>query len=72
MLLFRSEEHVERWLAVRGLPPGATFPLEQGWRLADAWYGDRMSPSWRPRTGAEAQAVLDSVGLSGSFWRLPD
>ena len=71
MLLFRSEEHVGRWLAATGLPPGATLPLEQGWRLAGAWYAGRMSPSWRARTTAEAQAVLDGVGLTGPFWRLP-
>jgi hypothetical protein len=38
--------------------------------LARRWYGDRLSPHWRPRTLQESQAILDSVGLTGDFWRL--
>ncbi len=63
MRLFRSEEHV------RGAV-GAIFPLEQCWRLAQAWYGSRMDPAFAGRTTAEAQAILEGVGLTGDFWRL--
>jgi hypothetical protein len=38
--------------------------------LAQRWYGNRLAPDWRPRTLAESQAILDSVGLTGEFWRL--
>jgi hypothetical protein len=38
--------------------------------LARRWYGDRLDRDWRPRTLAESQAILDSVGLTGEFWRL--
>ena len=38
--------------------------------LARRWYGNRMAPDWRPRTLEESQAILDSVGLTGDFWRL--
>ena len=38
--------------------------------LAERWYGDRLSPDWRPRTLEQSQAILDSVGLTGDFWRL--
>ncbi len=58
MLLFRSEEHVERWCAVNGLPRGATLTPEQGWQLARAWYGNRMDPDYRRKTVEEAEAVL--------------
>ena len=40
-------------------------------RLARRWYGDRLSPDWRPRTREQSQAILDEVGLTGEFWRLP-
>jgi Alkylmercury lyase len=70
MLLFRSEEHVGRWTERRGNSKGATLSPEQGWRLAKAWYEDRLSPDWRRRTPDEAQAVFDSIGLVGAFWRL--
>ena len=62
MRLFRSEEQ---------LPDGgASMPVDQLWRLARAWYGDRLDPDWRPRTRDESQAVLASLGLTGEFWEL--
>jgi len=69
MLLFRSEEHVERWLA--GRPPGATLPVTKLAELGYAWWHDRLAPGWRPHTRDENQAILDELGLSGEFWRLP-
>jgi hypothetical protein len=70
MLLFRSEEHRDAWLSARGLRHGATLSVKQQWDLARIWYGDRMSPDWRRRTPEEAQAVFDSLGLTGPFWKL--
>ncbi|HSL65492.1 MAG TPA: hypothetical protein VK874_12630 [Gaiellaceae bacterium] len=69
MNLFRSEEHVARWLA--GREPGATIPLVQLGDLAHAWWGDRLDPGWRPHSREQNQAILDAVGLVGEFWRLP-
>jgi hypothetical protein len=69
MNLFRSEEHIERWLGDRR--PGATLAVATLSRLAHAWWGDRLSPAWRPRTRAESQAILAGLGLRGEFWRLP-
>jgi hypothetical protein len=45
-------------------------PLEQAWRLAQAWYGDRLTPQWRRRAEKESQALLASVGLTGPAWQL--
>jgi hypothetical protein len=70
MLLFRSEEHLQRWRAERDLPYGVTFSLEQQWKLARIWYSDRADPDWRRRTPEEAEAVFQDVGLTGSFWKL--
>lgn len=69
MNLFRSGEHVERWLA--GREPGATIPVKTLVRLAVRWWSDRLAPGWRPHTREQNQAILDEVGLTGSFWRLP-
>jgi len=68
MLIFRSEDHVARWLA--GRPAGATIPIVTLADLATAWWGNRLSPDWRPRTREENQAILDRLGLAGPFWRL--
>ena len=70
MLLFRSEEHAERWRRARWLEPGAFLTVEQLWALARAWYGDKLEPGWRRKTPSEAQATLDGIGLTGPFWRL--
>lgn len=68
MLVFRSEAHVDRWLA--GREGGATIPIAKLAQLANAWWGDRLAPEWRPRTREENQAILDRLRLTGPFWRL--
>ena len=70
MLLFRSEEHLQRWREERELPTGTTFPVAQQWRLAQSWYAGRAEPQWRRRTPEEAQALFASVGLTDPFWEL--
>jgi hypothetical protein len=71
MELFRSEEHIEQWLASRDFGPGRTVGIDTVLRLARAWYADPRAPTWRPRSRDESQAVLASVGLTGDFWTLP-
>ena len=68
MNLFRSEEHVDRWLGAR--PPGATIPVTTLSALAHAWWGDRLAPTWTPHSREQNQAILDGLGLDGDFWRL--
>jgi hypothetical protein len=69
MNLFRSEEHVVRWTA--GREGGETIPVAKLSELAHAWWSDRLAPDWRPHTREQNQAILDSLGLTGPFWRLP-
>lgn len=68
MLLFRSEGHVETWLA--GRARGEIIPVLKLVELAYAWWGDRLDPDWRPHAHESNQAILDGLGLAGSFWRL--
>ena len=70
MLAFRSEEHVERWCRSRRIDAGAVLSPELQWRLAEAWYSDRLTPDWRRRTPEEAEALFARLGLSSDFWRL--
>ena len=68
MLLFRSEDHVDNWLG--GRPRGEVISVLKLAELANAWWGDRLDPDWRPHTREQNQAILDRLGLTGPFWRL--
>lgn len=68
MSLFRSEEHIQRWLGTRD--PGAVIPVAKLNELAHAWLSDELAPDWRPRSNEQDQAILDKLELTGEFWRL--
>ena len=68
MNLFRSGEHVRRWLGDR--EPGVTLPITTLAALAQAWWSDRLTPGWAPHTREQNQAILDRLGLTGDFWAL--
>ena len=68
MNLFRSEEHIARWLGTRG--PGATIPVAKLAQLAFAWWDDRLAPDWEPHSREENVAILERLGLTGEFWEL--
>ncbi|MBV8256419.1 MAG: hypothetical protein JOZ56_05610 [Actinobacteria bacterium] len=68
MNLFRSEEHVARWL--EGREPGATIAVTTLSELAHAWWDDRIAPDWRPHAREQNAAILERLGLVGPFWEL--
>jgi hypothetical protein len=61
---------VNRWLLRHGYDPGETVGVTQVCELAYAWWNDRLDSGWRPHTRGQNQAILEEVGLNGSFWRL--
>lgn len=69
MNLFRSEEHIARWLG--GRAPGATISAAKLSELAQAWWNDRISPDWVPHSREQNEAILERLGLRNEFWRLP-
>ena len=69
MNLFRSGEHVTRWPV--GRAPGATIGVDLLCDLAQAWWGDRLSPAWEPHTREQNAKILQDLGLTGPFWSLP-
>ena len=72
MLLFWSEEHVEKWCGDWNLPRGSVLSLDQCWRMAEEWYGpDRREPERRRRTVDETETLFTELGLTSPFWRLP-
>lgn len=70
MLLFRSEEHVMHWCKTWGQEPGAVFPLETGWALAQTWYHDRLESNSRRKTSDEIRTTFKDLGFIEPFWDL--
>lgn len=70
MLLFRSEEMVNRWCKAWKLPRGSILSPSKCWALAREWYHDRRDPKWRRRTVDEAHALFAQLGLTGDAWKL--
>lgn len=44
--------------------------LREEMKLAQLWYGDRLSTKWRPKAAGEAESVFREVGHVGEFWKL--
>jgi hypothetical protein len=68
MLLFRSEKHVGRWCAGRGVPRRPTVFPHQLWQLALVWYENRLTVESRRPDAAEMVEVFKTLGLEGPFW----
>ncbi len=67
MLVFRSEEHVGRWID-SGHPEGERMTLDQLWALSKEWFAGRHLLEWKKRTAEESEELLRGVGLTGAFW----
>ena len=61
---------MRRWSEESGIAVGAVFTLDALWRLAEPWFRDRLSPTWRRPTLDEAHTIFAAAGLTGPFWRL--
>jgi hypothetical protein len=68
MNIFRSEEHIARWLG--GRDPGLSIGVTKLSELAHAWWGDRVAADWRPHTREQNQAILSRLELTDDFWQL--
>jgi len=68
MLLFRSEENVDRWCAARSLPKRPVIKLDQLWHLAQTWYGNRLTVESRRPAAEEMTRIFAAIGLEGPFW----
>lgn len=68
MLFFRSEERVAEWCRRNGVPLRPILTLDQLWRLAVAWYDNRLDPEARRPKPAEMRQIFGGIGLRGPFW----
>lgn len=70
MLLFQSEEWVDKWCKRRNLERGETLSIQQVWELSKLWYGNRMSLEYHGRSMEQVAEIFDNTGLKSEFWHL--
>ncbi|MBE7436445.1 MAG: hypothetical protein HS100_21190 [Anaerolineales bacterium] len=68
MLLFRSEEWVDKWCKRNDLERGEMLNIQQVWELSKLWYGNRMSPEYHGRSMEQVAEVFRQAGLMSKFW----
>ncbi|KAA0265751.1 MAG: hypothetical protein EDM79_16575 [Chloroflexi bacterium] len=68
MLLFRSEEWVDKWCTRNNLERGEMLNIQQVWELSKLWYGNRMSLEYHGRSMEQVAEVFRQVGLMSKFW----
>lgn len=68
MLLFRSEENVNRWCEAKGLPRRPLVSLEQLWQMSVIWYANRLTAESRRPAADEIVPIFARFGLTGPFW----
>ena len=68
MLLFRSEEHVDRWCQAHDVPKRPIISLDQLWHLAVTWYGNRLTVESRRPGADEMVDIFAGIGLEDPFW----
>ncbi len=70
MLLFQSEEWVDKWCKRNHLERGEILSLQQVWELSKLWYGNRMSLDYHGRSMEQVAEVFKQAGLVSKFWYL--
>jgi hypothetical protein len=70
MLLFQSEEWIEKWCKRNNLERGEVLSVNQVWELSKLWYYNRLSIDYHGRTVEQAEEIFKHAGLMAAFWHL--
>jgi hypothetical protein len=68
MLLFQSEEWIERWYQRNHFERGETITVQRAWELSKLWYGERLSLDYHGRSREQVAEIFGRVGLTSKFW----
>jgi hypothetical protein len=68
MLLFRSEEWIEKWCQRNDLARGEILTINQVWELSKLWYHNRLSLDYRGRSAEQVAKIFKQTGLTSEFW----
>jgi len=68
MLLFQSEEWIDRWCKRNKLERGETLSVAQVWNLSKLWYHNRLSVDYHGRSVEQVAEIFKQAGLTSAFW----
>jgi len=68
MLLFQSEEWIDKWCKRKNLERGEVLTLHQVWELSKLWYDNRLSLEYHGRSTEQVAEIFEKVGLKSKFW----
>lgn len=71
MLLFESEQHIDRWSDSHRIAKGDVQSITRIWEFSRVWYGNHLNPEWKKWTAEEAQHIFDRFELRGPIWKIP-
>jgi len=72
MLLFRSEEWIDKWCKRNNLKRGEVLTLNQAWELSKLWYANRLSLDYHGRSPEQAEEIFKQVSLTSKFWYIKE
>jgi hypothetical protein len=68
MLLFRSEEWIDKWCKRNDLERGEVLTIQRVWELSKLWYANRLSVEYRGRSVEQVAEIFRQAGLTSKFW----
>jgi hypothetical protein len=68
MLLFQSEEWIDKWCNRNHLERGENLTIHQIWELSKLWYQDRLSLEYHGRSTEQVAEIFKQTGLTSKFW----
>ena len=72
MLVFESEEQIDKWSKKHNIPKGDIQPIDRIWNFSKKWYGNHLNPDWTKWTIEEAKEMFREFELSDRIWKLDD
>jgi hypothetical protein len=70
MVFFSSKDHLAEWKRSGSVTGGEALTVDQALRLSVPIYKDRMSVDYARPSREETIAHLQSLGLTGDFWKI--
>jgi len=68
MLLFRSEEWIDKWCKRNNLKRGEILTIDQVWELSKLWYHNRLSLEYHGWNAEQVVEIFKQVNLTSKFW----